>query len=790
MRIVKQSFIVIALVAVLTASNQKAALTRTENTFMPILPTGCPVAGQGMLRFINGVLTMFTNTGYYTLDENLNITGHVTASKDIDALSNIGKEGSSSIIKLSGGYQKSFWLWQNDTGKKIIFGQNETTQIDVCGIKGDKIAKFVKNKDKTTTFQLLDSSFSILLDLNLPVERFDYCQYGSLILVMLSGQESLVVNADNKKYFHNKRFYCWSEVSTKDNLLLYGGYLIDMNTMEPMLEIDGNGIFCGEKAVFWNNISGLVTIVNVIDGTVENTANIEVDSNKTIIIGAVSTNYVFYQIHNKDYYLKNIETKEIVGKWDNTNPRYSEISWAYDGKFLFFNNNGSISKVDMNTGKTILEKKICSAYDVKIFDGRIYINESETGLVSIKVWGGKKYLSITSFIFKPLWFPTTSGILLIPTSRMDKNGPVLLTDSQEKLPESAIELKNEFLQTWCTDENGDLVTIWTNGDVYRIDKNCMFVKLWHFDQFISKNNMISYTQDIKISSSSYGCCVFDRTQCRFTDYKTDRILTNKCFVWKNMILMEMKNITYFHDIKTERDFKKLEDASLIGYDNNRIYLKRMYPTQMMCFDGKMIFDMPEIAYSKEDELTSWGDSCLNSSRSACITKDSSKFSQIFYNSFSWRFIDNCRILGKAGKSLMEWAPCPTFTIKRTGRLAFEITANRMDSLDYPLKMKVAIIPCDIFGKLKIYTELDKWKNLEDFSIHKKQTVELDQADFCKTLGNRNDSFAFIIQSNGLLETLKSDLSEFDTNEKPMFDGIPTSYDDQVTFVVTYWNKQP
>ena len=52
-----------------------------------------------------------------------------------------------------------------------------------------------------------------------------------------------------------------------------------------------------------------------------------------------------------------------------------------------------------------------------------------------------------------------------------------------------------------------------------------------------------------------------------------------------------------------------------------------------------------------------------------------------------------------------------------------------------------------------------------------------------------NNFALVIESNGLLDTRNSELSDFDKDGRPLFDGFPISYDQQKSVVVTVWETK-
>ncbi|HOO97371.1 MAG TPA: hypothetical protein PKV16_06405 [Caldisericia bacterium] len=80
-----------------------------------------------------------------------------------------------------------------------------------------------------------------------------------------------------------------------------------------------------------------------------------------------------------------------------------------------------------------------------------------------------------------------------------------------------------------------------------------------------------------------------------------------------------------------------------------------------------------------------------------------------------------------------------------------------------------------------------------------QVVEIETPPFDSAIFHPSDNtdtntqgskyFALMIESNGLLDTNKSVLSDIDTTERPQFDGIPISLDEQKAVVITIWELE-
>jgi hypothetical protein len=126
--------------------------------------------------------------------------------------------------------------------------------------------------------------------------------------------------------------------------------------------------------------------------------------------------------------------------------------------------------------------------------------------------------------------------------------------------------------------------------------------------------------------------------------------------------------------------------------------------------------------------------------------------------------------------------CPAYAIKRISDQEFVIT-NTSPDCTTPLNAKVYLIAwpndwCPAFWQARNIAGQRKDLKLGDSFTFKVPEIELLQSK----------RFALIIQSNGLLDTQNSELSDFDKEGRPLFDGIPISYDEQKSVVVTVWER--
>lgn len=762
--------------------------TIANNSFLPILPAQCLVSGMAQLLYENETLVLRNLNGAYVLDRDLNvIKSIVNRYSYVDDGSTADENGLSTYTSIArSGNDRYANLWMNDSGKEIIINNGLESQLAICGSKGDRITRITTNKDKSATLQILDLQSNVLSEHTLPQSRYSHFSMGKIMFFSMPNLGCLVINVENGKSFSNTRSKHYSKATTKGKLLLYGGWLLNMDTMEPVKFIDGNANFCTDKVIFWDDVTGDVFVVNPDNGEIIQKRSLK--TGKTLNNIAVSNEYVFGYEKGKCFFVRNIESDETVARWAVTDNNANTMSnWAFDGSCLYFNFDSCIYKIDMKTGKTVLTKPLPMAFDAKMFGDWKYIQTKDTGNVTFARQDGIRFVSTTLYTGKPFWKPLREGILLLPLTRQDAKSPVLLTLEGEKKLEGTVCIENEFVQAWNVDENGKLLTIWSNGDIFRID-DFEFTKLWNFKQFALKKEVWVYSPDIYIAGSSYGCCVYGGRLCMFTDYKNEVELAGKNRVWKDLLFITNDNSTFFSKIVGGQGFKKLCDLGFIGSDENRMYFANRYSMKMLSFDGVYLYEMPTIASNSASLVKSWGSNFFGEYSCANVSKDTRQYWQLFYNDFAWTSISPCNSLALQGNALFEWSPCPTFTIKRKGQYTFEFTSNRKDDLSDKLNAKVAIFQCQSNGTEPELVYLDNWKNIPLTGGNRTATVSFDKSDFSSSWRGSKTKFMLVIESNGLLDTQNSELSDFDKDDKPLFDGIPISYDQQKSVVITVWDS--
>lgn len=132
--------------------------------------------------------------------------------------------------------------------------------------------------------------------------------------------------------------------------------------------------------------------------------------------------------------------------------------------------------------------------------------------------------------------------------------------------------------------------------------------------------------------------------------------------------------------------------------------------------------------------------------------------------------------------VFEMRPCPAFAIKRISTNEFEIT-NTSPNCQASLDMKIFITSWDEEYSLDCLAAKKVVCNTTLRHSGERKTITLDLTKLESAKSNR---FALVIESNGLLDTQNSELSDFDKEGRPLFDGVPISYDQQKSVVVTIW----
>ena len=163
-------------------------------------------------------------------------------------------------------------------------------------------------------------------------------------------------------------------------------------------------------------------------------------------------------------------------------------------------------------------------------------------------------------------------------------------------------------------------------------------------------------------------------------------------------------------------------------------------------------------------------------------------------------------------SLFKLSPCPSFSVKRTGKggvrdrgndrimgdkdgageVSFEFKNTREDRRDLVLKGEVYLVSWGDDGKAPVFAKLNEPRHkLGPLLPGMSQEITFKVPEPPLLENNQKGEgkyFALVVESNGLLDTKNSILSDFDKDPRPLFDGTPVALDQQKTIAVTVWGK--
>ncbi len=162
--------------------------------------------------------------------------------------------------------------------------------------------------------------------------------------------------------------------------------------------------------------------------------------------------------------------------------------------------------------------------------------------------------------------------------------------------------------------------------------------------------------------------------------------------------------------------------------------------------------------------------------------------------------DPYSLVTKNNGLLMQLSPCPSFSIKQTKpesgankeSVTFEFAMTRTDGLADVWKGEACLVAWGDDGKAPVFAKLNEPRHKLgpllpgmsqeiSFKIPEPPLLENNQK-------GEGRYFALVVESNGLLDTKSSILSDFDKDPRPLFDGTPVALDQQKAIAVTVWGK--
>lgn len=130
--------------------------------------------------------------------------------------------------------------------------------------------------------------------------------------------------------------------------------------------------------------------------------------------------------------------------------------------------------------------------------------------------------------------------------------------------------------------------------------------------------------------------------------------------------------------------------------------------------------------------------------------------------------------------LIKMESCPTFSIKRVAEGEFRIE-NTSPDCNTPLNANVYLVPWTKEGNPVYWKAKNPVANINNLTLEETISIKI-EPEKTKNLGR----FALVIESNGLLDTANSELSDFDKEGRPLFDGVPIGTQTQQSVVITLW----
>ena len=129
--------------------------------------------------------------------------------------------------------------------------------------------------------------------------------------------------------------------------------------------------------------------------------------------------------------------------------------------------------------------------------------------------------------------------------------------------------------------------------------------------------------------------------------------------------------------------------------------------------------------------------------------------------------------------------------------SFEFKNTREDGRDLVLKGEVYLVSWGDDGKAPVFAKLNEPRHkLGPLLPGMSQEITFkfpDKDSSIQNIPQVKDSstlkyFALVVESNGLLDTKNSILSDFNKDPRPLFDGTPVALDRQKAIAVTVWGR--
>lgn len=543
------------------------------------------------------------------------------------------------------------------------------------------------------------------------------------------------------------------------------------------------------------------------------------------------------QYERKDDYIK-IRHVMFLAKLGEQKPYYTLESdrWAMslrlsdDRKHLLVNNQNRQMCIELKTGKQEMSIPRPSIISFQSFAGQMYMNWESTDANGRNYEHLSLFGSLSPIISKPKDYcirnndfpglvsliPTKRGILWVPNNQ-SFGKPQLLSRTGKKIKEFSLPgwggecmpssaVVGDRLLVDCTGKSLSIVSL-ADGQVQTIE-------------FTEKVGRRLLTLPRPMLANEKFCVVLDTTcVTHVIDIDKNKLVSsltdqNNCF----NINTEIRDNLYFDnflynfdmngklpqtDYKLPKYLGMLKNSFFTIHDNaydpsTNVTSKSLFETS---FNGnsKKTYTVPEdIDQYFYDNLTDFQIVTDNSVVKCCnyvVDMGRRVFLYPTIASFNQRNMEVSMtttdgFVEAIDNSIYQYRPCPTYSLRRTGNFSFELDVTSSGQ-DIPLlegKVRLVVMG-DNANTPKVFLDSYSDLRIKKSGTGDEVTLEFKPTEkFLDALKNGTNRFGLIIESNGLLDTTNSELSDFDKEGRPLFDGIPISYEKQQSVVVTVWGR--
>ncbi|NLI39601.1 MAG: hypothetical protein GX421_00215, partial [Caldisericales bacterium] len=520
-------------------------------------------------------------------------------------------------------------------------------------------------------------------------------------------------------------------------------------------------------------------------------------------------------------YVVDIESGTILTRKKCNIARGMFTGWQYflwgDKEYLFWEDIAGTECIDTKTGKTLWIKEDSYNVSYQKFDDKIYKNtfhfENEkdgekTYTESLSILENGSWRELARVPFWDAWRtliptdglslrPTRYGILWLPYYKKESAGPSIIAPGTSKI------LKTYQIECWSEQNIPSYALV---GDTVIVNHDGLGINLVDLE-----SGKIEYIEIPGATSS--GSSSFESVPL---------FASNQYVVTQDA----KRNIVCF-DIVKKVFLRKFEPSSTSGfylrYWTNHLFVGEWFSLDWYIINletGELVKIRPgilgatDVGYFISDKgfnllvpgeeprciIEGWyfynafGGNIISSfkwlhlpgyaiSNAGAIDLNKKVIIQRSFESngsFTMPFIAHDEIwLTDLGKTV-KLSPCPSFSVKRNGKttsgdneVSFEFKNTREDGRDLVLKGEVYLVSWGDDGKAPVFAKLNEPRHkLGPLLPGMSQEITFKVPEPPLLENNQKGEgkyFALVVESNGLLDTKNSILSDFDKDPRPLFD---------------------